>query len=265
MNHVTTQEDLNSVLLNTIRQFVVDELVTKKDQKIDFLTRITDSGTMIIDITNRQKHKKVILVYQADQLITTPKARRRINEGTKYIPSYIEINSNVRQYTFGITEYKNSIENGFANSILKTITQQLVRELLNDTGYPIDPDERISAVAGNISDTENDFLKDHRYDPVAPGTKYFRVVSVSTDNCFTKEDRPDIVISDNVNYSNFLAGRSYCSYKLTDDDAPAPKVGNINVGDYMVVYYATNNDARAETNRKVVRFVKPQTFTHWFK
>jgi hypothetical protein len=37
------------------------------------------------------------------------------------------------------------------------------------------------------------------------------------------------------------------------------------VGDYVVVYYATNDEGSATRNRKVVRFVNPNTFNRWFR
>ena len=258
MTNEPLQEDLNAVLLSTIRQFEVEEL-TKKDQKIDITHRLMDNGSMIIDITNRQKQKKVIVIYADGQIITTPKARRRINEGTRYIPAYVEINANVRHYSYGNEEYKKSITSGFASSILKPITEHLVRELLNDTGYPIHQDERIHASAGRINDTVNTYLIDHANDTTPPETEYYRVVSLNTDDCFDKDDRVRVGIVDSINYSAYLAGKA--SYQVLISDQHAPKIGDANVGDYVVVYHAVNTDG----NRKVVRYIPPPTFSRWFR
>jgi len=263
MNTEPRQDDLNAVLLNTIQQFVVDELIAKEDQRIDLIHRLTDTGSMIIDITNRQKQKKVIVIYADGQITTTPKARRRINEGTRYIPSYVEINANVRNYAYGNAEYKKSIELGFSHSVLKTLTLHLQRELLNDTGYPIRNDERIYAKAGKINKVENTYLINHNEDLTPADTEYYRIATIDNDDCFVKEDKPSIKIVDSVNYSAFLAGREYVSHLLSVDDSP--KVGEVNVGDYVVVYHATNSDARTDANRKVVRIIPPPTFTRWFK
>ena len=268
MTNTPTQDDLNAVLLKTIQEFVVDELVANKDQRIDLSNRLTGSGSMIIDITNRQKQKKVIIVYQGDQLIMTPKARRRINEGTRYIPSYIEINANVRHYTYGNAEYLKSIEHGYSNSVLKTIMSHLSRELLNDTGYPITPEERIQAKAGKIGITENTYLVDHSSDVTPADTEYYRIVSINKDNCYDKEDRVTLFIADAFNYSSFLGGRESVLYEMPNDDSPKvgdANSGDLNVGDYVVVYHASGGDSRKENNRKIVRFVPPPTFTRWFK
>lgn len=263
MPNLPRQDDLNAVLLKSIQQFVVDELVSKKEQKIDLSHRLTENESMIIDITNRQKQKKVILVYQGDQLIMTPKARRRINEGTRYIPSYVEINANVRSYTYGNEEYLKSIELGFNSSVLKTITDHLVRELLNDTGYPISQNERILAKAGKISMNENTYLIDHSSDSTPADTEYFRISSINNDDCYEKEDRAKVGIVDSANYTAFLGGRPYFEYVLPETDSP--KVGETSVGDYVVIYHAANNDEQKDNNRKVIRFVPPPTFTRWFR
>lgn len=258
-----SQEDLNAVLLFTIRQFVVDELVNKEDQRVDITHRLTDTGAMFIDISNRLKQKKVIIIYQDNQITTTPKARRRINEGTRYIPSYVEINANVRHYTYGNDEYKKSIEQGFAHSVLKTLTTHLVRELMNDTGYPISQNERIYAKPGKITKDENTYLLDHNSDVTPADTEYYRIASIDNDDCYELSDRTTVSIVDAANYSALLAGREVFSYEIPNSDSP--KVGDANVGDFVVVYHASNSDERKDANRKVVRFIPPPTFTRWFK